>query len=364
MTGTVLLIFPFCLGAIIGSFLNVCIYRLPRGMKVNHPRRSFCPSCNTQISWTENLPLFSWLLLRGKCSVCGATIPFRYFVVEFLTAVLFMLCWVWFGWPLAIVYWLFIALMITATFIDFEHLIIPDEITIGGTLAGLILSAILPQMMGAETHLAGFVYSLIGALSGFALLWAVVEMGKIAFGKKRHQFDETESFTIRIAENANVLVLQGEEVPWEDIFSRPTDELVWECSTFEIHSQSGVVRSETGNLRMRHDCIFLSGEEIALTDVVQIQGQASAVTMPREAMGFGDVKFIAAIGAFLGWKAVLFTVFAAAFLGLVAGGGIFLFSGGKKGGRIPFGPYLALGGLLWLFVGNAFLDWYIGLLTR
>ena len=126
----------FVLGACVGSFLNVCIYRLPLNLSVNQPRRSFCPSCKTQIPWHQNLPLVSWLLLRGRCAKCGARIAFRYFAVELLTALFFLIIWKSFPWQIAIAYWVFIALVIAATFIDFEHFIIPDEITIGGTVAG------------------------------------------------------------------------------------------------------------------------------------------------------------------------------------------------------------------------------------
>ncbi|MEO8205456.1 MAG: prepilin peptidase [Chthoniobacterales bacterium] len=358
-TGAVLLVFAFALGGIVGSFLNACIYRMPRGISLNNPSRSFCPACKKQISWAENIPLLSWLFLRGRCSQCGAAIPARYFLVEVLTATLFVVCWNSFGWPLAVVYWLFVALLITATFIDFEHLIIPDEITLGGTALGLILSTIFPQMMGEYGHLRGLLFSFIGAVSGYLLLWAVVELGKIAFGKKRHAFTQPEEFSVRMAENTNIVVIEGEETVWEDIFSRPKDELLWECEEFEMAFESGERRSGTGPLRMRYDRIFIGEEEILLPEIRQIEGRASALTMPREAMGFGDVKFIAAIGAFLGWKAVLFTIFAAALIGMVVGALTFLITRGKSGGRIPFGPYLALGALLWIFFGVAVLDWYI-----
>src|SRR3954451_4338134 len=123
--------FAFILGASIGSFLNVCIYRMPRDLSVNQPRRSFCPSCKYQIPWWRNLPLISWLSLRGKCANCGAPISFRYFGVELLTGLLFLAVWlkVWPAqWVHALPFFVMVSLFIVATFIDFEHYIIPDEI--------------------------------------------------------------------------------------------------------------------------------------------------------------------------------------------------------------------------------------------
>src|SRR5688500_10978207 len=105
--------FAFVLGASIGSFLNVCIYRLPRDLSVNNPRRSFCPACNRPIPWSQNLPLISWMVLRGKCANCRAPIAFRYFAVELITALLFLAVWlhVWPDrWVLALPYWILVSL--------------------------------------------------------------------------------------------------------------------------------------------------------------------------------------------------------------------------------------------------------------
>src|SRR5437764_4653703 len=139
-------VFAFVFGACVGSFLNVCIYRFPLNLSINQPRRSFCPSCKRQIPWHQNLPLVSWLVLRGRCANCGARIAFRYFAVELLTASFFLIIWKAFPWPIAVAYLVFIALVITATFIDFAHFIIPDEITIEGTVAGLIASIVIPSL--------------------------------------------------------------------------------------------------------------------------------------------------------------------------------------------------------------------------
>jgi leader peptidase (prepilin peptidase)/N-methyltransferase len=153
MRETVLTVFSAAMGAVIGSFLNACIHRMPRNISLGNPKRSFCPSCQRLIPWYENLPLISWLALRGKCSGCGARISVRYFLVELLTAATFLALWLYHGLPLAPVYWLFAALLITATFIDIEHFIIPDEITWGGTAAGILLSVAVPAMMLTSSRL-------------------------------------------------------------------------------------------------------------------------------------------------------------------------------------------------------------------
>ena len=130
----------FFLGACIGSFLNVVIYRVPLDMSVNEPKRSFCPLCKSPIPMRLNIPLVSWLWLRGKCKSCHAPIPFRYFAVELLTALLFVAVWCAFaGLSVGVVpfLWILIALLIAITFIDAEHLIIPSSLTWMGTAAGL-----------------------------------------------------------------------------------------------------------------------------------------------------------------------------------------------------------------------------------
>ena len=350
-------VFATVLGAIIGSFLNACIHRMPRGLSLREPRRSFCPSCHRTIPWFENLPVVSWLVLRGKCSGCGAKISIRYLLVEILTAALFLFAWTHYELPLAPVYWLFLALLIAATFIDIEHFIIPDEITWGGTAAGIILSGIIPQMMETDSRLTALGLSLAGAALGYGLLWAIVEFGKLAFGKKRHKFEPAEPFTWHRDGETATLTVGEETLQWDDIFSRESDELVLECTTSTV---AGMDR-ENAILRFRYDRLIVDGQETSLDQLETATGQLRAVTIPREAMGFGDVKFIAAIGAFLGWKAVLFTLCAASIIGCVAAlAGIFL-ARDKAGSRVPFGPFLALGAAIWIFGGQAIWDWYFGM---
>src|SRR6516164_4408846 len=145
----------FALGCIVGSFLNVCIHRMPLGMSVVTPP-SHCPHCRYSIPWWLNIPLVTWMALRGQCRNCGAPISPRYFIVELLTGAAFLGCWLHFGdrlhpfpsMPVALVYCVFLAGLICATFIDFEHFIIPDEITLGGIVVGVVASVALPSLQG------------------------------------------------------------------------------------------------------------------------------------------------------------------------------------------------------------------------
>ena len=348
-------IFAAVLGAVVGSFLNACIHRLPRGMSLSHPKRSFCPACEKTIPWSENLPVLSWVLLRGRCSSCGIKIPFRYFLVELLTAILFMAVWQVYGTPLALVYWAFVALLITATFIDFEHFIIPDEITWGGTILGCLFSFAFPQMMAASKGWMSGLWSLAGAAFGFVLLFAVVEGGKLAFGKIKHRFNPHEDFEWSKEGDKILLRLGVDTLDWMEIFSRESDKLTLEIEGACVADDREIVQEK---IEFFHDRVILDGQSESLTNLQRITGKAQSVVIPREAMGFGDVKFIACIGAFLGWQAVIFTIFAASIIGSLAGVAGFFLARDKAGVRLPFGPFLAMGALAWLFGGRILGEWY------
>lgn len=357
--------FAFMLGASIGSFLNVCIYRMPLDLSVNEPKRSFCPSCKYQIPFHHNIPLVSWLVLRGRCANCGARISFRYFGVELLTGLLFLATWlkVWeWGrpgweqqqWLLALPYWIFVALLIVATFIDFEHFIIPDEITLGGAAAGILLSFAIPEMQDQSSNLLSFLWSLGGAGVGYGLLWLVVQLGKMAFGKKRLTFDKGAPLSwVRRGEEADFSV--GEDkMLWSEFFYRGNEQLLLNCTWLEIDGE----RFENVEVRCECDWLHLGQRKWELVKVDEIKGEVTDVTLPREAMGLGDVKFIACIGAFLGWKAVVFTIMSASTLGAVVGLLTILVGRREWSAKIPFGPYLALGALIWLFTGPELVQWY------
>jgi leader peptidase (prepilin peptidase)/N-methyltransferase len=351
--------FAFAIGAVVGSFLNVCIYRLPLDLSVNKPRRSFCPSCRKQLTWWQNIPLFSWLVLRGKCAHCGARIAFRYFAVELLTALLFLLVWKTFPWEMAIAYWVFVSLLVAATFIDFEHFIIPDEITIGGTIAGIVACGIVPELMATHARGRALLISALSAALGYVVLWVVLEAGKKVFGKKRIQLDAPTPFSwTRQGDDADFVV--GEEQGlWSDYFARESDQLILHCDQAIVGDRD----LGAADLRFHYDRVKVESEEISLDALDKISGIVRELEIPREAMGRGDLKFLACIGAFLGWRAVLFSVFAGSLVGSVVGLVTLIIGKRVWSAKLPFGPYLALGGLIWMFFGEPLVRWYSGLLN-
>jgi leader peptidase (prepilin peptidase) / N-methyltransferase len=270
----------FAFGAVAGSFLNVCIHRMPRDQSIVRPP-SHCPHCNQPIRWFHNIPLVSYVMLRGRCRNCGARITPRYVLVESLTAVLFLMVWVRVGLWLAPIYWVLVAGLIVATFIDFEHYIIPNEITYGGILVGLALSALYPPLQPAH----------------FLTRW--------------------------------LLSLTHLNPP------------AW--TTALLKSFLGVI---TGGLTLLMVAIF--GEKI----------------FKKEAMGMGDVKFLAAIGAFLGLEATLFALFVSSVAGGVTGLSLILARRKDWQSRIPYGPYIAFGAVVWIFWGPAIVDWYWRFINR
>ena len=366
-------------GAGIGSFLNVVIYRLPLGISVNNPKRSFCPSCKKQIAWYHNLPVITWLMLRGKCASCGTGISFRYFFVEVLTAALFYAAFLhtttMFGnpWPFMSLWgpvtmslWIFLALLVAGTFIDIDHFILPHEITIGGMVVGILCSFWAPSLMEQETHLMGLLISFLSAALGLGLLWSVVELGKIAFGRLKHHFDEPAPWKItQTGDDPPVLTVRidGEDVPhaWEEIFNREKDRLVITGPELAVNERTwanAIADITMDVLRVKQNAKD-KAEEIQWDGVKKLEGQATSIVIPREAMGLGDVFFIAMIGAFTGWKGVVFTIFAASILGSIFALVPRLFGKAEWTAKIPFGPYLAGGAVIWVFYGPQWLNWYL-----
>ncbi|NWF98399.1 MAG: prepilin peptidase [Nitrospirae bacterium] len=259
-------IIVFIFGLLTGSFLNVCIYRIPRNISIIWPA-SRCPSCNVPIKFYDNIPILSYIFLGGKCRYCKNSISFRYPLVEFLNGVSYIIVINKFGieWH-SIFYFIFCSALIVITFIDFDFQIIPDRITLPGIFIGLIAgSLLLPDPFTRISYL-GWKSSIIGSSIGFAL----------------------------------------------------------------------------------YSLIAFSGSKI----------------FKKEAMGGGDIKMMAMVGAVIGWKGVILTTFLGSLTGSVAGIVSMIIHGREKGSLIPFGPFLAFGSIISLFYGQEIVFWYLNEILR
>ena len=362
LTHWIWLIPAFLIGACIGSFLNVVIYRVPLGMSVNEPKRSFCPKCRKDIPMWLNFPLVSWLWLRGKCKECGAPIAFRYFGVELLTAVLFAVTWYLFPPQVVIFLWVMVSLLVAITFIDAEHLIIPTGLTWAGSVIGLGACAVWPQlpvMAGVGGNwLSGLKHGGIGWVAGFVGLWFVVELGKMAFGKKAMKFEKAVEWHLKEPEGDQdpmLFVIDGDEIPWWDLFCRKSDRLLVETTDILVDGES----VGGGSLVIRETEITLPDGSIKhLTKMKTLAGTATSVVIPREAMGIGDIHLLGMIGAFFGWTGVFFSLFAASIFAIIAA----IIGRIGFGKQLPFGPFLAMGCLAWAYGGWRAWAWYIDFL--
>ena len=336
----------FALGCIVGSFLNVCIHRMPLGMSIVAPK-SHCPHCKYSIPWYLNIPLVTWLALRGRCKNCGAPISPRYFVVELLTGVAFLGCWLAFGGKsaaVALVYAVFIAGLIVATFIDFEHFIIPDEITWGGMVTGFAASFFLPSLQGERTLGWGMLQSVIGIGVGAGTIYAVLRLGKLLFGRQRVKLP----LDTKIVFTETSVHLPDREIPFEELFYRKSDVIVLRARTLEL-----VDRCYADVLmRLSPATLEIGGEKIDPETVACMEAVSAEIILPREAMGLGDVKFMGAIGAFIGWQGVIFSLMISSMIGAVAGVTLIAMRRRQWSSRMPYGPYIALAAVIWIFLGK------------
>jgi leader peptidase (prepilin peptidase) / N-methyltransferase len=342
----------FVFGCMAGSFLNVCIHRMPRGESIVSPP-SHCPHCGYSIPWYLNVPLVTWCWLGGRCANCQAPISGRYFLVELITGLIFAGCWVKFGVVsvfVTLAYCVMIGGLIAATFIDFEHFIIPDEITIGGMAVGFLAAFAVPKshlrfprFRPMPSSSLAMVDSVLGMIVGGGLVYALLRMGKLLFG--RYKIVLPPATRVFFTETA--VKLPGQEIPYEELFYRSGDVIRLQAATVELIDRcytKVAVSLEPKTLKIGEDTF--DPEKVPHMETVTDQ-----ITLPREAMGFGDVKFMAAIGAFIGWPGVVFSLAFSAVLGSLVSVGLIAANKKSWSSRIPYGPYIAAAAVIWIFGG-------------
>ncbi len=342
-------------GACVGSFLSVVIYRIPReGMSVLVPMRSFCPGCNYRLAWFDNIPILSWLLLGGRCRNCRTRIPLRYPFLELVTAAIFVLVALRFiapplaeTLPLAIVWASLLAALLAVTYVDIDHRIIPDEISVNGMSLALPAALCLRGVPVDPLQPAWFA-RVIDKLRPDATAvpypdWALLlaafpcaALGMYLFRRFSPSWEgsvrtwwETRLAGVVAAALAFVLLgcLFGDRAR-----SSPLDPEALAASLFGMGTGAGVIYAI---------------------------GVVGKWAFRKPAMGFGDVKLMGLLGAVLGWKGVLLAILLACLLGSLVGLVLRIVT---RSSYIPFGPFLSAGGavlVLWDRQVLALVDWYL-----
>lgn len=344
----------FILGAFVGSFLNVCIHRMPLGMSVVSPP-SHCPHCQYRIPALLNIPIITWLWLRGKCAHCGAAISPRYLGVEVLTALTFTGLWLAFGEAqpgVALAYCVLFSGFIVATFIDFDHLIIPDEITIGGAFVGFVLAGIVPEMLGETVRTEAMLRSGTGIAVGAGVVFGVVQFGKLLFGREKVPVEPGT----RVVFHEEGIVLPDRVVPFDDLFFRQSDTVRLKGEKVELADRCYPV----AEVALSPKRLRVGPDELVPAEEPYLAAITRQLVLPREAMGLGDVKFMATIGAFLGWRATLFSLGAASMLGAIVGVTLIAIGRREWSSRLPFGPYLTAGAILWIAGASRWWERFFG----
>jgi len=335
----------FVFGSMVGSFLNVCIHRLPRGESIVSPP-SHCPHCGYSIPWQLNIPLVTWLWLQGKCANCRAPISIRYFLIEFLTAVMFLGCWFAAGRQSAVLALVLCALvsgLIVASFIDIEHFIIPDGLNYGGMVVGLVCSLLVPSLHDTTSPLRSLWQGMLGIAVGAGLIYLVVRGGKLLFGQRLFELKDGE----RVVFTETDMVLPEEQIAYGEIFYRKTDTVAFQAATLELSDRC----YKNATVRLTSSKLLIGEEELKPEEVPYMEVTTAKIVVPREVMGLGDVKFMAAIGAFLGWQAVIFCLGVSSLIGAPVGLAMVAFKQHEKSRPLQYGPFIALAAIIWIFGG-------------
>lgn len=336
----------FVFGSMCGSFFNVCIYRMPLGQSVVSPP-SHCPHCKYSIPFYLNIPLVTWLWLKGKCANCKAPISPRYFLVELLTGILFLVCWLLYGKTspgVALAMCVLVSGLLVATFIDLEHFIIPDEITIGGMIVGMVFSFLVPAMHGATNAVDAMKSGFWGLAIGGGVVYAILRGGKLLFGKQTVALEPDS----KIVFGETGVKLPDQEIAYEDLFYRNSDVIRFRAKTLTLPEKTYT----DVDVEMSPVLLKIGDEEFKPEAIGGMEAVTDQIVLPREAMGFGDVKFVAAIGAFTGWQGAMFSLFASSVLGAFVGVTLIALKRHEWSSKIPYGPYIAVAALVWVFGGK------------
>lgn len=350
----IVLVFLALVGACVGSFLNVVVYRLPRGLSVQNPPRSFCPSCGKAIPWWLNLPIISWLWLRGKSACCHKPIAARYWLVEVACTALFLLIGWCFAYESVITQlWLCLwaAALLALLAMDWELMVVHPRVALVGTCAGLCAAVMDPHLVdsAAITSLEGGLWGLVGAVGGFLLFRLVALGGRALFGRRKRVFTADEPWLLHQVGEDIVLTVAGQDYEWSEVFTE---------STALVQLHDAVVEGKNaprGMLELQEDALLLpDGSRCELEGYDHLSGTCRGLTLHREAMGSGDAWLAMAIGALCGWQGVIFALVGGSVIGLVFA----LITRVRRGVPMPFGPALVLAAYVWLFWGPQLLDLY------
>lgn len=270
----------------------------------------------------------------------------RYLLVEVLTGALYYGCWKFFPMEGAILAIVLVTILVVIAFIDAEHQVIPITWTTGGALLAIVGALFTNDLLSFLERSRGFPDALIGWVAGFGTLWIVVLLGKAAFGKKRHRFDDSLLWEVTEGHGEDPqihFVLDGDGHSWDELFYRECDELQVRGSDFTVDG-----KAVSGNaLVLRRDHFTIGELRWEIERLKSLSGKATEVIIPREAMGSGDPHLLGMIGAFLGWQAILFTVFLSCLYAILAA----MIARVGFGKPLPYGPFLALGAVTWMFGG-------------
>jgi leader peptidase (prepilin peptidase)/N-methyltransferase len=271
-----------------------------------------------------------------------------------LIGVAFLSSWIGFGASpaLALVYGILLAGLLVASLIDFEHFIIPDEITIGGVLVGFICSSLLPALHGQNILTGGMWQSLLGIGVGAGLVYLILRVGKLAFGRERLAFAGETRFVF----TDTALFLPEKEISYAELFYRKSDVIALQARTVELSGRS----YQNVPVRLTPASLQIGNDTFDPAAVTRMEAVSDQIILPREAMGFGDVKFMAAIGAFVGWQAVIFSLLVSSVVGSLVGLGLIAARRREWSARLPYGPYIALAAAIWIFGGKYLVETMFG----